>query len=1387
MSWALLLHRVELKKRLAKVYEVKDPNTIFVFKFHTYFGGGKSTGFSLIYDNLEAAKSTASSGFFLAIDHPSSEVLIAEAESFALLLRSGKKITVPFVIDHPTTIGVLIVLKLNLLHCCYTQVGQSRFHKRHAASRRLSPLDGPPSPPSLRDRLVSPHHCLPAFIFMCPPGGVKVKLGVEMERKRGLSSATSRAGAPGPDSFSLFIIFVCFIASSAFAGSSDIENLYDLRDAVAKSKDSLSDWFGTETCPCNWRGITCEGDTVVAINLSSVRLHIPFPLCITAFRSLGMLNLSGCDLSGQIPEALGNLQQLQYLDLSSNQLAGPIPFSLYDLKTLKEIVLDRNSVSGQLSPAIGQLQNLTKLSISRNNISGELPPELGSLKNLEVLDLQLNRFNGSIPEAFGNLTRLFYLDASRNKLTGSIFPGISALLNLLTIDFSSNSLVGPIPNEITHLKMLERLALGFNHFTGGIPKEIGNMKHLKELSLTECSLSGTIPWSIGGLGSLVELDISGNDFNSELPASVGDLGNMTILNARKAKLVGRIPKQLGNCKKLTLLRLSFNSFTGSIPEELAGLKNIAHFEVEDNQLSGTISDWIKKWANVVSVNLGNNKFYGLVPPTICQAKLLQSLDLHCNDLTGSIKETFEGCKNLVHLDLQGNHFHGGIPEYLAKLPLTILDLSYNNFTGELPGKLFESSTFLELSLDNNNLTGHIPESIGKLHSLQRLRMGSNHLEGPIPLAVGALENLTEISLDGNRLSGSIPQELFNCRNLVKLNLSSNSLMGPIPRSISQLTSVTGLVLSHNQLSGSIPAEICGGFTNPTHPESEYVQHHGFLDLSYNLLSGRIPPAIKNCVILEELLLQGNLLNGSIPAEVAELKNITKIDLSFNALSLLCSKTLNRLDVSNNNLSGKIPLSCTGYGEWSSSLIFFNASSNHLSGSLDESISKFRQLSYLDIHNNSLTGSLPSALFNLSFWGYLDLSKNDFSGAIPCGICNISNNGFVNISGNNFGMHSLSDCPASGICAADSINRRGSHTPHVILTVVAICVAVTVVIVVLLVFFLRWKLLRNNRSLPLVPTTASQSSATTEPSSMEPPSINLATFEHALLRFTLEDILKATNNFSNVHIIGQGGFGTVYKAALPEGRRVAIKRLYGSHQFLGDRQFLAEMETIGKVKHRNLVPLLGYCARGDERFLIYEHMSHGSLETWLRDRANAPKAIGWPDRLRICIGSAHGLMFLHHGFVPRIIHRDMKSSNILLDENMEPRISDFGLARIISAYDTHVSTNVAGTLGYIPPEYAMTMKCTAKGDVFSFGVVMLEVLTGRPPTGQEGREGELFDPSLPVSGLWREQMVRVLAIALDCTADEPRNRPTMPDVVKGLKIAELMESEPHDLPGRVAQP
>jgi hypothetical protein len=607
-----------------------------------------------------------------------------------------------------------------------------------------------------------------------------------------------------------------------------------------------------------------------------------------------------------------------------------------------------------------------------------------------------------------------------------------------------------------------------------------------------------------------------------------------------------------------------------------------------------------------------------------------------------------------------------------------------------------------------------------------------------------------LNLQGNMLSGTIPPELGELANVTMIYLSDNTLVGSMLPWSAPLQQLQGLFVSNNHLGGSIPANI-----------------------------DQILPNIA------ELHLSSNAFTGTLPK------------------SLLCIDDLTYLDVSNNSLSGPIPFSCIKEKE-SSRLIFFNGSSNHFSGNLDESISNFTKLSSLDIHNNSLTGSLPFTLSGLSYLNYLDLSSNNFHGAIPCGICNIFGLTFANFSGNHIGMQTLADCAAEGICTGNGFDHKMLHpSGRRVPRGAIVCVSIIIVIIVLavLVVLVRWKLLRN-RPLALLP--ASKAKATVEPTSSdellgkkfrEPLSINLATFEHALLRVTADDILRATENFSKVHIIGDGGFGTVYKAALPEGRRVAIKRLHGGHQFQGDREFLAEMETIGKVKHPNLVPLLGYCVCGDERFLIYEYMENGSLEMWLRNRADAIEALGWPDRLKICLGSARGLLFLHHDVYPHIIHRDMKSSNILLDENFEPRVSDFGLARIISACETHVSTDIAGTFGYIPPEYGMTMKSSASGDVYSFGVVMLELLTGRPPTGQEegegggnlvgwvrwmiarGKEHELFDPCLPISSMWREQMACVLAIARNCTADEPSKRPTMLEVVKDLKKAQAMECGP----------
>lgn len=304
-------------------------------------------------------------------------------------------------------------------------------------------------------------------------------------------------------------------------------------------------------------------------------------------------------------------------------------------------------------------------------------------------------------------------------------------------------------------------------------------------------------------------------------------------------------------------------------------------------------------------------------------------------------------------------------------------------------------------------------------------------------------------------------------------------------------------------------------------------------------------------------------------------------------------------------------------------------------------------------------------------------------------------------------------------------------------------------------------------------------------SKEPLSINVAMFEQPLLKLTLVDVLEATNNFCKTNIIGDGGFGTVYKATLPDGKIVAVKKLNQS-KTQGHREFLAEMETLGKVKHRNLVPLLGYCSFGEEKLLVYEYMVNGSLDLWLRNRTGALDVLGWSKRLKIAVGAARGIAFLHHGFIPHIIHRDIKASNILLNEDFEPKVADFGLARLISACETHVSTDIAGTFGYIPPEYGCSWRSTTKGDVYSFGVILLELVTGKEPTGPEFKDieggnlvgwvfenikkGQAVDTldSTILDADSKPMMLKFLQVAAVCLSDNPAHRPTMLNVLKVLK-------------------
>lgn len=290
---------------------------------------------------------------------------------------------------------------------------------------------------------------------------------------------------------------------------------------------------------------------------------------------------------------------------------------------------------------------------------------------------------------------------------------------------------------------------------------------------------------------------------------------------------------------------------------------------------------------------------------------------------------------------------------------------------------------------------------------------------------------------------------------------------------------------------------------------------------------------------------------------------------------------------------------------------------------------------------------------------------------------------------------------------------------------------------------------------------------------------------SLKALTYSDLVLATDNFSSAKIIGDGGFGMVYKAKLSDGTVVAIKKLIQDGA-QGDREFQAEMETLGLIKHANLVPLLGYCCRSRDRLLVYKCLTNGSLDNWLYESAERAARLPWPVRLRIAAGTARGLAFLHHQCEPLIIHRDMKTSNILLDENFDACVTDFGLARLMDLQMSHVSTVVAGTPGYVPPEYGQTWRATQKGDVYSFGVVMLELASGKRPIGPEfhGMEGgnllawvhtlvrarrhrEVLDPVVALTGdahsVWQ-----FLSLAVSCTSLDARHRPTMLHVTATLE-------------------
>ncbi|XP_023003745.1 probable LRR receptor-like serine/threonine-protein kinase At5g45780 isoform X3 [Cucurbita maxima] len=416
-----------------------------------------------------------------------------------------------------------------------------------------------------------------------------------------------------------------------------------------------------------------------------------------------------------------------------------------------------------------------------------------------------------------------------------------------------------------------------------------------------------------------------------------------------------------------------------------------------------------------------------------------------------------------------------------------------------------------------------------------------------------------------------------------------------------------------------------------------------------------------------------------------------------------------LEMPNMGLSGTLSPSIGNLSHLRTMLL----QNNELTGPIPDDIGGLTELQTLDLSNNQIVGGIPSSLGFLTHLNYLKLSGNKLSGPIPESVANISGLTFLDLSNNNLsgptprilskeysvaGNRFLCASSESKVCGGVSkpVNETGSpqkdNSHHHLVLSIALFVSFTLVVSVVLL--VGW--VHCYRSHLVFKSYAVQQDYEFD-------------IGH-LKRFTFRELQKATCNFSPQNIVGQGGFGVVYKGYLPNGTYVAVKRLKDPN-YTGEVQFQTEVEMIGLAVHRNLLRLYGFCMTPHERLLVYPYMPNGSVADRLRDACQEKPSLNWNRRLRIAHGAARGLVYLHEQCNPKIIHRDVKAANILLDESFEAVVGDFGLAKMLDRRDSHVTTAVRGTVGHIAPEYLSTGQSSEKSDVFGFGILVLELLTG----------------------------------------------------------------------------
>ncbi|KAF8388291.1 hypothetical protein HHK36_026957 [Tetracentron sinense] len=913
---------------------------------------------------------------------------------------------------------------------------------------------------------------------------------------------------------------------------------------------------------------------------------------------------------------------------------------------------------------------------------------------------------------------------------------------------------------------------------------------VEKLDLSYMNLSGRVTDDIQQLGSLASINICCNGFSSSLPKSMSKLTTLKIIDVSLNNFVGAFPVGLGKAEGLAVINASSNNFSGLLPEDLGNATSLESLDFRGSYFHGSIPKSFKNLQKLKFLGLSGNNLTGRIPRELGQLSSIETIVLGYNEFEGEIPAEFGNLTNLQYLDFAVGNLGGEIPAELGMLKkLSTVFLYKNNFEGKIPPEIGNITALVLLDLSDNMLSGEIPAELAELKNLQLLNVMCNRLSGQVPARLGELTQLEVLELWNNSLTGTLPVNLGRNSPLQWLDVSSNLFFGEIPDGLCDGGNLTKLILFNNAFSGPIPLGLS------TCLSLVRVRIHN------NLISGTIPLALGKLGKLQRLELANNSLTGEIPDDIASSTSLSFIDISRNHLqsslpsSILSIPSLQSFMASNNNFEGEIPNQFQDFP----SLAVLDLSTNHLSGSIPASIASCEKLVNLNLRNNRFTGEIPRAIAMMPTLAILDLSNNSLTGGIPENFGNSPGLEMLNVSYNkleglvpsngmlrtinpddligNSGLCGSVLPPCSRIPTMASSRQTKIHIKHI---VAGWIIGISAVLAIgIAVFGGRWVYKRWYLSGGCFEDGFNMGNG-------EWP-WRLMGFQR--LSFTSNDILACIKE-SNV--IGKGATGIVYKAEMHQPHTVvAVKKLWRSITDIetgsSTDDLAGEVNLLGRLRHRNIVKLLGYLHNDTDMIIVYEYMNNGSLGEALHGKQSGKLLVDWVSRYNIAVGIAQGLAYLHHDCHPPVIHRDVKSNNILLDSNLEARIADFGLARMmVHGQMNETVSMVAGSYGYIAPEYGYTLKVNEKIDIYSFGVVLMELLTGKRPLDPEFGDSveivgwvrgkirsnraleEALDPN--VGGQCKhvqEEMLLVLRIALLCTAKFPKDRPSMRDIITML--------------------